>query len=165
MTKRLKKTTKQTIAERRDKIIADIEAKIEGQLIIARHGDGWALIAKTNFWQDDPDAWHCDPKGIPWVLYDGLQSKEAAEIAMACAREAYFDEVVRHPLGYDIPGDEAIACAWLNAVGRILEVLLETDSISDLSKPNWAFVARRAYWAAMDQQPPRNESANSECPF
>ena len=84
---------------------------------------------------------------------------------MACARESFFDEVVRHPLGYDIPGDESTARAWFNAVGRILEVLRDADSISDLSKSNWAFVARRAYWAAMDQQPQRNESADRECPF
>jgi len=166
MIKRLKKTTKRTIAERRDKIIADIEAKIEGQLIIARHGDGWALIAKTNFWQDDSeDTWQDDPNDTPWVLCAGLQSEAAAEIALACARESYFDEEVRHPLGHDIPGDESTACVGLDAAGRILEVLRDTDSISDISTPELALVARRAYWAALDRQSRHDPFGECKCPF
>jgi hypothetical protein len=134
----------------RDEMIAEIEAKIEGQLIIARHGSGWALIAKTNFWDDDPE-------DSLQVLYTGLQSRAAAEIALSGATEAYFDDLARHPLGHNIPGNEATEREWTNAVGRILEVLREADRFADLDRPDWASVAPQVYWAAKDQQPRRGE--------
>ncbi len=128
----------------RDEIMAGIEAKIEGQLKIARHGYGWALIAMTAFWEDDPG-------DTPVVLYGDLQSREAAEAAMQSAAASYLDEVVQHPLGYDLPGDEPVK--RFNAVGRIIGALRSLEKRVDKSRPDYLLdAAFDAYWASQDCQ-------------
>ena len=129
----------------RDEIMAEIEAKLEGQLKIAHQGSGWALIAMTAFWEDDPG-------DTPVVLYGNLQSREAAEAAMQNAVASYLDEVVQHPLRYDLPGDEPVG--FFNAVGRILGALRDLEKRFDDPRPNDYLLdaAFDAYWASKDCQ-------------
>ena len=142
----------------RDDIMADLRAAADGKLQIAHHDLGWALIAKTPFWDDDM-------VDMPVVLYAGLHTKEAATVALNSAMASYLDETVNHnPLGYDGPHDDPVK--RFNAVGRILAVLEEADSIADLSKPDWVFIATRAYNAALDDRPPHCvPDADDEPPF
>jgi len=145
----------------RDQIMAEINAEVEGQLKIAHQGSGWALIAMTAFWEDDPG-------DTPVVLYANLQSREAAEAAMSSAVASYRDEGVQHPIGYDGPDDDP--AERFNAVGRILGALRSLEKRVDKSCPGYLLdAAFDAFWASRDRQEPlpafRRELDDDEQPF
>jgi hypothetical protein len=101
----------------RDDIEAELRAAADGQFQIARHGHGWALIAKTAFWNEDPP----DEHDGPVVLYAGLQSKEAAIVALDAAMKSYLNTRFHDPISLEYIGDDPVT--ELNAIGRILGVL------------------------------------------
>ena len=78
----------------RDEIMAELRDAAEGQFQIAHHGTGWALIAKTAFWGEEPH-------DTPVVLYAGLQSKDAARVALDSAMDSYLDERFHNPVALE----------------------------------------------------------------
>lgn len=136
-----------------EEIEAELLETAKSQLQIARHDHGWALIAKTVFWKETPNVTHDGPD----VLCVGLQSKEAARVALNTAMYSY--------VGSGIPivdtGDDPVN--EFNAIGRILKVLEDADQAADLSKID---VARLAYAAGLDQSPyRRSRETDDEVPF
>jgi len=144
-----------------DDILAERRAFVEGRLKICRDGwtNGWAVTAKSQFWGVEAD------DGLVIVI-TGLASEKAAE----AARDAAIKGCCNDPRYIDPYAffDRDDPVKEFNAIGRIFEVLEEAWSIADLSTPDWAFVARRAYQAAMDLQEPlpnRRSGIDDECPF
>ena len=124
----------------------------DGQLMVGRNHGGWALVSMSNFW-DEPTT------DAPVVLYTGLESRAAAEAARSSALGSWLDEVVRHPLGHNIPGDNPVP--FFDAIGRILTVLREAEDPSEKSEPEALMsVAFQAYWAMKNE--PRRASAGED---
>jgi hypothetical protein len=137
----------------------------DGQLMIGRKHDGWALLSMSNFWGEPrTGAWGEPTTDALVVLYAGLQSRAAAEVAMSSALSSWFDEVVRHPLGYDAPGDNPVQV--FNDVGRILTVLREAEDPPEKSDREALMSVAYGAYRAMKAEPLRAAAAEDiEDPF
>ena len=111
-------TIKQIVNDHADEVRAR-DAALEDDVQVVGHGpSGWAVLSKSGdfrFHDERPFDIEC-----PCIIYSGLQTREAAEVARRDALAGLTDPTHRSPYG---PSE--VPLSYFEAVGRVVAKLRE----------------------------------------